>query len=262
MIDRLRRLRGLLATALAFGSFGVGGVLLWWVIFPLLTLAVRNPSRRTALARAAVHHLFRAFIGWMRLLHLITYEVRGLARLQRRGLLVLANHPTLIDVVFLISLIDNADCVVKSTLAHNPFTCGAVRATGYICNNSGPELLQDCIDSVKNDGNLIIFPEGTRTRPGQPMKMQRGAAQIALRGGIDITPVFIQCQPLGLTKGAPWWRAAPVPLHFVLTVDDDIPVAPFLAAAGQETALAARHLTDHLIGHFSRVRGSDGSAGT
>lgn len=261
-LDRtLGRAWRVLATAIAFGSFGLGGVMLWLLFFPALNLLVRDPTRRQPLARQAVHRLFALFIGWMRVLGLISYDIQGRERLHRGGLLILANHPTLIDVVFLIALVRNADCVVKSTLARNPFTRGPVHATGYICNNSGAELLQSCMDSLKASGNLIIFPEGTRTRPGEPMKMQRGAAQIATRAGQDITPVTIRCTPPGLTKGQPWWQVASQRLHFSLCVGEDIPVAPFLASANGEPALAARRLTDHLTDYFLNQRGCHASAG-
>jgi 1-acyl-sn-glycerol-3-phosphate acyltransferase len=240
-----------LATAIAFACFGIGGLLLGLVVFPLANLLLRSPGRRGRWSRALIGRLFRLFIAWMRLLGLISYELHGLERLQRRGLLVLANHPTLIDVVFLIGLVPEAQCVVKSTLATQPCTRGPVRATGYICNNSGADLLQTCVDTLHAGGNLIIFPEGTRTRPGQSLTMQRGAAQIALRGGLPITPVHIHCEPLGLFKGQPWWRVAEQPLHFSIRVADDLPTAPFLDAAGGEAALAARRLTEHLIRYFT-----------
>jgi 1-acyl-sn-glycerol-3-phosphate acyltransferase len=245
------RLWRMFATGVAFGSFGVGGLLLGIAVFPLLSLATRSPEQRGRRARALIGALFRLFIRWMRLLGLLTYELHDMERLQRRGLLVLANHPTLIDVVFLIGYVPDALCVVKSTLANHPSTRGPVRATGYICNNSGADLLQTCVDKLRAGGNLIIFPEGTRTRPGQPLKMQRGAAQIALRGGLDITPVHIHCEPLGLFKGQPWWRVAEQALRFRVQVAEDLPTAPFLEAAGGEASLAARRLTEHLIWYFS-----------
>ncbi len=243
-----------LATALAFGSFGLGGLTLSLLYFPLLFLLLRDPRRRTARARAAVQWVFTCFVALMRRLRLITYEIHGADRLARRGLLVLANHPTLIDVVFLISLIRNADCVVKASLANNPFTWGPVRATGYIRNNSGAALLQACIASLREGGNLIVFPEGTRSRPGEPLQMQRGAAQIAVRAQGDITPVTIRCEPLGLSKGRPWWKVAAVPLHFTIRVGEDITITPFLERSAHEPALAARHLTAYLRDYFSEGR--------
>jgi len=256
------RLWRVLATAIAFACFGVGGLLLGVVFFPLLNLVVRSPAQRERRARAFIGQLFRWFMAWMRLLGLLTYEFQGLERLQRQGLLVLANHPTLIDVVFLIGLVPDANCVVKSTLANHPCTRGPVRSTGYICNNSGSDLLQTCVDKLKAGGNLIIFPEGTRTRPGQALKMQRGAAQIALRGGLAITPVHIHCEPLGLFKGQPWWRVAEQPLHFSIRVAEDMPTAPFLEAAGGEASLAARRLTEHLIKHFTEPNKQDSVPGS
>jgi 1-acyl-sn-glycerol-3-phosphate acyltransferase len=258
------------ATALAFACFGVGGLLLWLLVFPLQTLLLRDPDQRQRAARAVVQAVFRLFVGWMRLLGLIRYEVRGIEKLQRRGLLILANHPTLIDVVFLIGLVPNAVCVVKSTLAEHPCTRGPVSATGYICNNDAADLLLACVDTLAAGSNLIIFPEGTRSRPGQALKMQRGAAQIALRGGLDVTPVRIHCEPLGLYKGQPWWTVAKRPLRFTIEVGDDLPTAPILEAAGGEHGRAARRLTESLVRFFAEpagssrteTKGSHASAGT
>jgi 1-acyl-sn-glycerol-3-phosphate acyltransferase len=154
--------------------------------------------------------------------------------------------------VFLLSLMRHADCVVRSGLADNPFTRGPVRAAAYIRNEGGAELLQACIASLRQGGNLMIFPEGTRSRPGQPLQMQRGAAQIATRMPCNITPVRIACVPLGLNKGRPWWQVADRPMHFSIRVDEDIAVAPFLERAAGEPALAARHLTAYLCDFFSK----------
>lgn len=251
-----------LATLAAFASFGLGGMLLWLLVFPSLHLLVLDARRRQTIARGLVQKLFRLFVSWMRLLGLLTYEIRGEERLKRQGLLILANHPTLIDVVFLIGMVRNADCVVKSGLATNLSTRGAVRATGYISNTQGGELIQSCAGSLSRGGNLVIFPEGTRTRLGEPLRLQRGAAQIALRAHTDITPVFIRCEPAGLMKGQPWWQIASQRLHFTICVGEDIAIAPFAVGSGGETALAARRLTEYLTEYFSKKRGWDASVRT
>jgi 1-acyl-sn-glycerol-3-phosphate acyltransferase len=247
-IDRAWRV---LATAFAFTMFGLGGLALRVVVFPLLQLFVREPTRRVKYARLTIHHAFRGFIGLMRFLGILRYRIEGLEKLGGVGQLVLANHPTLIDVVFLISLLPNADCVVKSSLARNPFTGGPVRVTNYICNDVGADLVEECIASVKSGNSLVIFPEGTRTPVGGSMHLQRGAANIAVRGACNITPVTIRCVPLSLTKGLPWWKVPPRRMFFTITVHDVIPVAPFITQAGGELAVAARRLTEHLHHYFS-----------
>ena len=251
MLSGMDRAWRVLATAIAFTMFGLGGLVMRVVLFPLLQLCVRDKALRIKYARLTIHHGFRAFIGLMRFLGILRYRINGLEKLGGSGQLVLANHPTLIDVVFLISLLPNADCVVKSALARNPFTRGPVRATNYICNDVGADLVQDCIASVKAGNSLVIFPEGTRTPVSGPMHLQRGAAHIAVRGACDITPVTIRCVPLSLTKGLPWWKVPQRRMQFTITVHDAIPVEPFITHAGGELAIAARRLTEHLHHYFS-----------
>ena len=251
MLQAIDRGWRVVASGLGFATFGLGGVVLGGIGVPLLHLLVRDRARRRIFARKAIHWGFRVFVGWMRLFGVLRYEVIDQWRLQRRGLLVLANHPTLIDVVFLISLIPNADCVVRSGLFHNPFTGGPLRAADYLSNDSGAGLVEDCIASLRAGNNLVMFPEGTRTRPGEPMTLQRGAANIAVRGARDITPVRIRCEPLMLNKGRPWWQVPPRRGQFTISVDEDIAIAPFLADGAE--ARSARELTRVLHDYFETM---------
>ena len=249
MPERLDHAWRVFGTGISFLAFGVGGLLLGVLVFPAINLLVRDPVRRRRWARRLVQVSFASHIELMRVLGVMTYEVRGRERLQREGLLILANHPTLIDVVFLVSLLPNADCVVKSALARNPCTRGPVRAAGYVFNDDGAGLVDDCIRAVRNNGNLVIFPEGTRTRRDEPTRLQRGAANIAVRGGLDITPVRLSCEPMTLGKGEKWYRVPARRFHVVVDVQEDIEIAPFLNGA-QGEALAARQLTDYLTVYF------------
>ncbi len=251
MADLAGRLWRMSATGLCFTVFGLGGVIGRVLIFPLLRIVVRDERRRVLLARRLIRAAFCAFVALMRGLGVISVEVHGRERLQRHGMLILSNHPSLIDVVLLMAMIDRADCIVKSALAHSPFTSGPVRAAGFVFNDTGAGLVDDCIRSVRAGHNLIVFPEGTRTPRGGPMQLQRGSANIALRGGLDITPVRIRVTPPTLSKGEPWYRVPPRRAHFVVEVDPDIPIADFAPSPGRE-AVAARRLTDHLTQYFSR----------
>jgi 1-acyl-sn-glycerol-3-phosphate acyltransferase len=250
MRDQLDRAWRIVATGLCFATFGLGGLLLRLVVFPLVRLATPDRARRSVRVKAIIRATFRVFVSMMRHLGVLRLEVRGLEKLRREGLLIIANHPSLVDVVFLMSFVQRADCIVKSSLARNPFTRGPVVAANFICNDSGAGLVDDCVASVRRGNNLIIFPEGSRTPVGAPLPLQRGAANVAVRGAFDITPVRIRCHPPMLTKGVPWYRVPPQRGHFVIEVCDDIPIAPFLEARSQ--ALATRQLTDHLTEYFSK----------
>jgi 1-acyl-sn-glycerol-3-phosphate acyltransferase len=247
MFENVRRSWRIFGTGLGFVAIGIGGMF----VFPALNIFIWNRERRITVARYVIRFTFRCIVGFMRLLGVFRYEITGLERLEREGLLILANHPTLIDIMFLMAFVKRGDCVVKSALWRNPFTHATVRAAAYIRNDDdGIRVIEDCIAAVRRGSNLIIFPEGTRTPPDGRIRLKRGAAAIAVRGSCNITPVLIHCTPRMLIKGEKWWRLPSRSTSFTITVKEDIDVHPFIDAANSE-ALAARHLTEYLRSYFA-----------
>jgi 1-acyl-sn-glycerol-3-phosphate acyltransferase len=238
------------ATGLSFAVFGAGGLLMRVVVLPVLYLTVRGEGRRVIAVRALIRRSFRSYVGLMRALGVLRYEIRGLEKLQRDGLLILANHPTLIDTVFLMAFVKNADCIVKGELWNNPFTGPTVRAAGWINNQGGPALVDDCIASLRRGNNLIVFPEGTRTPANGVISMKRGAANIAVRGARAMTPVLIRCEPATLGKGEKWWRVPSRRVLIQIDVQDDLAIEPF-TAGGASNVMAARRLTEFLQDYFT-----------
>ena len=160
MLKSLNHFWRILATGFCCLCFGLGGVFLTLFIFPLQKLFIREQSKQKQVARKTVHYTFKFFIALMAFTGVFSFDLLRARKLsQMNGQLVLANHPSLIDVVVLISIIPNADCVVKAHLFSNPFIRGVVKSTGYISNADPEGLLVDCKKSLAEGNNLIIFPE-------------------------------------------------------------------------------------------------------
>lgn len=238
----------LVATALSFTLFGICGIVLPLLVAPVLFLLPGGKPRRQRAARAMVHTLFKGFIHMMRLLGILSWTIDGIEKLDRDGLLVLANHPSLIDTVFIMAFIPNADCIVKSRLLTNPVMRGFILHTGYITNDRGGNLIEAADASLKSGANLVIFPEGTRTTTGEALKFQRGAANIALRCSVDITPVVITCNPPTLSKDHRWHDIPARPVVLSFSIKDDISITQF---QDLPTTLGARRLTEHLEALFT-----------
>ncbi|NRA71320.1 MAG: 1-acyl-sn-glycerol-3-phosphate acyltransferase [Gammaproteobacteria bacterium] len=218
------------ATGGCFAFFGFGGLLLSLLVFPIQKLVVRDVKKQKKLARKTVHLTFKFFIGLMALSGIYSFNLAQARILQdKRGHLILANHPSLIDVVVLISIIPNVDCVVKAHLFKNPFIRGVVKNTGYISNADPEGLLNDCHASLAAGNNLIIFPEGTRTTPGVSLKFQRGAANIAVRCQAKVSTVLIDFTPSALTKVVPWYKVPERKSIFTAQVIENSPAVPELS---------------------------------
>lgn len=245
-LDHIRRLCG---TAFSFFLFGAGAVVLWGVLFPMVAVFLGEGPAKKRRARRLMHEVFRFFVAAMRGFGLMTYEVEGAERLNRPGRLVISNHPSLIDVVILISLIRNATCIVKPALADNPFMRIPIRAMGYLYAEDPETLLDRCVEELREGSSLIVFPEGTRTPPNQVLPFQRGVANIALKSGAKILPVYIRCFPAWLTKQHKWHYVPPSPVRYRFHVGEDIEPARY--AEHTERSLASRKLTRYLQDYFA-----------
>jgi len=163
----------------------------------------------------------------------------------------------LLDYVILASQMPRCDCIVKQALLKNPFLSGVIKAAGYLVNSGSDALLQACETRLQAGGTLLIFPEGTRTVPGDPLTLQRGAANIALRANCDVRIVHITCQPPMLTKRGKWYQIPSVKPQFVITVADKVKAEDFLYESDLSPALAARRLTQHLRTELMRGNTQD-----
>lgn len=234
------------ATGLSFAIFGSVGVLFGVTLFPAVCLTARDPAGAKRRAQRVVWGWFWTFSRIMRGLGVISWEIHGAERLRTPGQLIIANHPTLIDVVLLIGHIPQVDCIVKKALFRNPFTRMPVQWAGYIANGGSDadptQLIEDCAATLRRGNSLMIFPEGTRSVPGAPIQIPHGAARIALGAGAPVLPVSIRCTPLMLEKGRPWHDVPPRPGHFVIEVGEPYSVQPYLDDAPSVT-IAARRLS-------------------
>jgi 1-acyl-sn-glycerol-3-phosphate acyltransferase len=239
-IDHLLRV---LVSAICFSTFGVGGLSIVLAVIPLINVISFSAATRKRRIRWTIHLSFYLFVWLMERLGAVKVEREGMRELRKaRKCILVANHPSLVDIVILISCLPNADCIIKSKLLNNPFFGPLVRAA-YIPNSADAAiLLAACQKSLETDSVLVIFPEGTRTPPGQPIKLSRGAANIALRTNNNILPVHISCTPPGLLRDQKWYLLPVETLHFKLKVSPLLEVQDYLQN-DTPYSIAARRLT-------------------
>lgn len=187
----------------SFAIFGTSSLLLATVMFPLLhLLSGFSEVRFRKLTRKFISQSFRLFVWYFVVTKAVRLSVKDIEVLKNaKSKVIIANHPSLIDVVILISLIPNADCIVKGALIDNKFISAIIRNL-YIPNTLPfGEQMERAKNSMAEGNNLIIFPEGTRSRTGEPWVFKKGAARFALYSKNDIIPVYFGGnEKIGLRK--------------------------------------------------------------
>lgn len=248
-IDRAWRT---LATGVCFAFFFVGGLLESLTIFPVLYALPGTRRQKSQRVRFVVHKTFQFFVGMMEAFGLIKVHLHDANLIREaRACLLVANHPTLIDVVILFSLVPRANCVVKGELWHNPYLKRVVSAAGFISNADGEVMLRQCQESLSQGDVLVIFPEGSRTVPGEALHFKRGPANIAVRTDAPLLTVFITCEPITLIKGEAWYQIPPSRAHIHVYARDWLQPQQLVQDYADKPA-AARQLTRNLQDYFEK----------
>ncbi|MBP3710786.1 MAG: 1-acyl-sn-glycerol-3-phosphate acyltransferase [Treponema sp.] len=186
-----RYIYGSLMKLFFYAFFGIGSVVLGIVVFPIERLIFHPKEKFQKAARATVSFTFRFFIGFMRVTGVTRSNVPDRKRFRKlKSKIIVVNHPSMLDVVFIISLVPNADCIVRGSLANSMYA-GVIRQL-YIVNSLGyDEMIDLCKKSLAQGTNLIVFPEGTRTPRHGTNPYKKGAARMAMDTRSDVQPVYI-----------------------------------------------------------------------
>lgn len=246
MLDRYWRK---FATGLCFLLFGLGGLLLSYLIFPLFSLFSKSREQSYLRCRRMVSFCFRFFILIMTGLRVMDFEQKNRPDNSSTGCLIVANHPTLIDVILLLACLPEAECVVKKEVRRNPFFSRAARQLGYIMNDFEVGVVEQCSERIRLGRMLVLFPEGTRSRAGEPGKFQRGAAAIAINCNCPIIPAIISCYPPTLEKGQRWYHTPAERPKFLLRFEPGFQAIEKPDRSG-DNAGRRRSLTDSLQEYF------------
>lgn len=245
IFEHFGRLYRLFGQSLFWVLFGLIGIVVGYVMLPLVKLFVRDRKEREVAARTIIGSCFRLFVWTACGMRLISCRVTGMEHYDpRESQLILANHPTLIDVVFLISLFPQVDCVIKEAVTKNLAMRTMVGTANYISNRDPTDLLESCTSRLRSGSSLLLFPEGTRTVGNQPLNFRPGAAEVAVQARATILPIVIDCQPRFLGKHEPWYYIPRRVPHFEIRVLAPVAAMDLLpAGVGQRGARRALNTT-------------------
>ena len=200
--------------AWAYAIIAIGSALLTAICFtqavlsvPLYLILPTSTGRR--FGRWAAMAWFRLFLGMMEALGAWRLDLRALDALRGEGALIIApNHPCLLDAVLLVSRLPNAVCVMKGSL-HRSFLLGpASRLARYVPNDSLLRLITSAGDELKLGGQLLLFPEGTRSTADPIGPFTEAVGALSRRSRVPVQTVIIEADHRFLGKG---WTLADRP---------------------------------------------------
>jgi len=187
-------------------------ICLSWMPFALILHLLLPQRLGQPLGRAAIAACFRVFLFLLEHLCACRFDLAALDQLRDEGPLILvANHPSLLDVVLIVSRLPHAVCVMKAALMNNILFGSAARLARYIRNDTLLTIILHAREEVRDGAQLLIFPEGTRTAhfPLNPCTPSTGL--IAKRTRIPVQTLLIELSTPYLGKAWSLFRRPSLP---------------------------------------------------
>lgn len=236
------------ATGLSFLLFGIGSLVIGLFFLIIIAPLPVATGRKQYWVRQIIKKACQTYIFIIKSLRVLSFSIKKPHPIPSAGCLIIANHPTLLDAIFVLSTIDNVCCIVKANLWKNPLTYIVVTLAGYIPNTSS-SLVELAMNKLSNSENILIFPEGTRSTYDNQLAFKRGAANIAVLANCPILPIVIRCVPRTLQKHEKWYQVPASVPHFSLQMHPAINIANCIDVNKPGT-VQYRHLTRFLREYY------------
>lgn len=180
-----------------------------------LPLVAAPKQLREPIVQWGASLIIRTFLLGMAICGIAKFDLRALDALngQRRMLLV-PNHPSMIDVFLILSRVPRTICLMKASISSNLFLGIGAYLAGYISNRRPEKMFRAAIDSVRAGNLLLIFPEGTRTTQQPINPMQSSVALIAKRAQAPLQTIVLTTNSPYLGKGWKIWKPPVFPMIY------------------------------------------------
>lgn len=127
----------------------------------------------------------------------IKIEIRGKEYMKQEGVIYAAKHQSAIETYCLSSYITKATFILKKELTYIPIFGWAQHFYGMIAVNRSAggatlkKLLKEAKDRMSKGRPIIIFPEGTRTKPGLTTEYKPGLVFLYQNMNVPVVPVAL-----------------------------------------------------------------------
>jgi 1-acyl-sn-glycerol-3-phosphate acyltransferase len=149
----------------------------------------------------------RSIIWLLRVICGIRLRVTGLEHLAPGAAIIASKHQSAFDTFVWPALLEQTSYVLKRELLNLPFWGRVARHSGAVAvdRDGGGAALRGMVRDAKrvlDEGRpLVIFPEGTRSAPGERVPYQPGVAALVMGSGVA-------CYPVATNSGLRWGRRA------------------------------------------------------
>lgn len=224
----------------------------WTLVVGLLGLPLALARGRAGFNAVATRWLDGMMWG-VRIIAGVRVEIRGDVPMQ--DCIVAAKHQSFLDVLAIAHAVPRRVFIMKRVLLMVPVMGWYARKVGCIPIDRarGADAMAQistevraAMQSPEGLGQLIIYPEGTRTKPGEKRRYKWGAVNLQRETGLPLVPVAV--------NAGMFWPKRGIPIRPGVTVITFLPAIK----AGQDGAAVMAELHSAIEGESDRLMAAAG----
>lgn len=194
------------------------------VLVVVMTLLLPFPRR----LEQRVVRVWTGLLGWsLKALVGLDIEIRGRENLPSGAVVIVSKHQSAWDTFVFYTLVDDPNYILKKELMDIPFwgwcaaKCGAIGVDRDGGGSALKKMVRDTQDRLDKGRQVILFPEGTRSKPGSRLPYHPGIAAMYNHTQAPVIPV-------ALNSGLFWGRGSFIKYPGVVTIEFLAPLPPGL----------------------------------
>ncbi|NRB15140.1 MAG: 1-acyl-sn-glycerol-3-phosphate acyltransferase [Rhizobiales bacterium] len=172
---------------------------LWLIV---CVIALPFPKAMTRYAMVTWAHQVPYLLKWIAGIEI---EVRGLENIPEGKVIVACNHQSFLEIILLAKYLKFPLMMFKVSLGRIPAFGWSLYKLRFIPIVRGGRaktikfIVQASKSRILDNGQVMIFPEGTRVSPGQVLKLKQGVIAI-------YEALHLDCMPVAQNAGLFWAR--------------------------------------------------------
>lgn len=229
----------------------------WLAISVLLKSRLGGTGKKTLRVRDIIGRHSAGYLDRLARMGCICFEYEGFEESSTwAGALICANHPSILDALLLFRKFPQAACVVGASPWKHPLLSIPAREAGYIPSLPALRMVKETRQVVAGGGNMIVFPEGTRTDCGALGTFHDGFALAAIKSGATVRTVFIECTSRFLGKAFTFQAPLAMPICFRISTGAVFHPGPGENARAFSGTLE-RYFNERLVREGGAIRRAD-----
>lgn len=212
-----------------FNFFFIFGTFLYAIICLPLLITPRGAMRVS-------RNWGRAFLFLLRVICNIRHEIRGVEYIPTTACIIASKHQSAWDTLIFLALLNHPSYVLKKELTWLPLYGLYLIRMGCIAVDRGAgadalkSMLRRAATQISRGAQVIIYPEGTRTKPGENVTYHPGVAALYSHLRVPVVPV-------ALNSGYLWPKNSFLKKPGVVSIEFLPPIQPGLKSRDFLTTL-------------------------